>query len=140
MTAGQVVEFVARRSGLRLLECLRQRVKDLDFAGHEITVREGKGNKDRRTMLPLAVEPDLPALWSVFSSCTNKICGGATARSSCPTRWSESCPKLPASGAGNMCSQRRRFLRTRVAAPVVGITPMRAPSPGPSHWPCAVQA
>jgi integron integrase len=48
-------------SGLRLLECLRLRVKDLDFAGQEITVREGKGNKDRRTMLPLAVEPDLRA-------------------------------------------------------------------------------
>ena len=39
-------------SGLRLLECLRLRVKDLDFDRGEITVREGKGNKDRVTMLP----------------------------------------------------------------------------------------
>jgi len=39
-------------SGLRILECLRLRVKDLDFARHEITVRQGKGFKDRRTMLP----------------------------------------------------------------------------------------
>ena len=39
-------------SGLRLLECLRLRVKDLDFERGEITVREGKGNKDRVTMLP----------------------------------------------------------------------------------------
>ena len=38
-------------SGLRLLECLRLRVKDVDFARGEITVREGKGNKDRITML-----------------------------------------------------------------------------------------
>jgi integron integrase len=48
-------------SGLRLLECLRLRVKDLDFDRGEITVRAGKGNKDRVTMLPAAVRPALPA-------------------------------------------------------------------------------
>jgi integron integrase len=39
-------------SGLRLMECLRLRVKDLDFAYHQITVRDGKGAQDRVTMLP----------------------------------------------------------------------------------------
>jgi integron integrase len=39
-------------SGLRLLEALQLRVKDLDFARREITVRGGKGDRDRRTMLP----------------------------------------------------------------------------------------
>jgi integron integrase len=39
-------------TGLRLMECLRLRVQDLDFARHEITVRDGKGGKDRVTMLP----------------------------------------------------------------------------------------
>jgi integron integrase len=48
-------------SGLRLLECLRLRVKDIDFERDEITVREGKGNKDRVTMLPVAVHPRLLA-------------------------------------------------------------------------------
>jgi integron integrase len=48
-------------SGLRLLECLRLRVKDVDFGRGEIVVREGKGNKDRRTMLPGAVKPSLVA-------------------------------------------------------------------------------
>src|SRR3954447_11793816 len=48
-------------SGLRLLECLRLRGKDLDFGRGEVVVREGKGNKDRRTMLPAAVKPDLAA-------------------------------------------------------------------------------
>lgn len=44
-------------AGLRLMECLRLRVKDVDFARNEITVRHGKGGKDRRTMLPaMAVE------------------------------------------------------------------------------------
>jgi len=34
------------------LECLRLRVQDIDFAAHQILVRDGKGNKDRLTMLP----------------------------------------------------------------------------------------
>ena len=46
-------------SGLRLMECLRLRVQDLDLARNEITVRDGKGGKDRVTMLPLAVKPAL---------------------------------------------------------------------------------
>jgi integron integrase len=40
-------------SGLRLMECVRLRVKDVDFAYARITVREGKGGKDRITMLPV---------------------------------------------------------------------------------------
>ena len=45
-------------TGLRLMECLRLRVKDVDFARNEITVRNGKGGKDRRTVLPKSlVEP-----------------------------------------------------------------------------------
>ena len=39
-------------SGLRLMECVRLRVKDLDFAANQITVRDGKGGKDRVTALP----------------------------------------------------------------------------------------
>ena len=39
-------------SGLRLMECVRLRVKDIDFAQHQIMVRDGKGQKDRITMLP----------------------------------------------------------------------------------------
>jgi len=39
-------------AGLRLVECLRLRVKDVDFEKREIIVRAGKGNKDRVTMLP----------------------------------------------------------------------------------------
>ena len=39
-------------AGLRLMECVRLRVKDVDFGYRQITVRDGKGNKDRVTMLP----------------------------------------------------------------------------------------
>lgn len=46
-------------AGLRLTECLRLRVKDVDFDGNIITVREGKGGKDRITMLPQPVKAPL---------------------------------------------------------------------------------
>lgn len=48
-------------SGLRLLECLRLRVKDVDFARCEIVVREGKGDKDRVTVLPTSLVRPLQA-------------------------------------------------------------------------------
>ena len=46
-------------SGLRLMECLRLRVKDNDFSTGQITVRQGKGEKDRMTMLPETVQKSL---------------------------------------------------------------------------------
>jgi len=45
-------------AGLRLMECLRLRVKDIDFGYHQILVRDGKGNRDRVTILPESlIEP-----------------------------------------------------------------------------------
>ena len=46
-------------AGLRLMECLRLRVKDIDFARGEILVRDGKGFKDRVTMLPESLSKPL---------------------------------------------------------------------------------
>ncbi len=43
-------------SGMRLLECARLRIKDVDFTRSEITVRDGKGRKDRVTMLPARLQ------------------------------------------------------------------------------------
>ena len=48
-------------SGMRLMECVRLRVKDVDFDRLEVTVREGKGSKDRVTMLPQSLVPELQA-------------------------------------------------------------------------------
>jgi integron integrase len=45
--------------GLRLSECLELRVQDIDFGLNELTVRQGKGAKDRVTMLPESLKPDL---------------------------------------------------------------------------------
>ena len=46
-------------SGLRLMECCQFRVKDVDFAYRQITVRDGKGHKDRVTMLPASLAEPL---------------------------------------------------------------------------------
>ncbi|MFH1842955.1 MAG: integron integrase [bacterium] len=46
-------------AGLRLMEALRLRIQDLDFSRGEITVRRGKGQKDRRTMLPVRLAKPL---------------------------------------------------------------------------------
>jgi integron integrase len=46
-------------SGLRLMECLRLRVKDVDFEYNQVVVRNGKGQKDRITMLPVSSKEPL---------------------------------------------------------------------------------
>ena len=46
-------------SGLRLMECIRLRVQDLDFEKNIIYVRAGKGNKDRTTLFPKSIQSEL---------------------------------------------------------------------------------
>ncbi len=55
----RVMALLLYGAGLRLLECARLRIKDVDFASHQIVVRDGKGHKDRVTMLPAAVQAGL---------------------------------------------------------------------------------
>jgi integrase len=48
-------------AGLRLMECARLRIKDVEFNRDRITIRSGKGRKDRVTMLPRTVKGPLAA-------------------------------------------------------------------------------
>ena len=48
-------------TGMRIMECLRLRVQDVDFKRHEILIRDGKGFKDRVTMLPVSLVVSLQA-------------------------------------------------------------------------------
>ena len=57
--AQRLVASLLYGAGLRLLECLELRVKDIDFERREITVRRGKGGKDRRVMLPESIRAAL---------------------------------------------------------------------------------
>jgi integron integrase len=55
----RIVARLIYGGGLRLNECLNLRVKDLDFKASLLTVRSGKGDKDRVTLLPPSLHPDL---------------------------------------------------------------------------------
>lgn len=93
-------------SGLRVLECAALRVKDIDFDRHELTARDGKGRKDRVTLLPARLEPafrthlarvhgqyarDRPAAWVPWP---------------CPTPSTESTRQPRGSGPGSGSSPR----------------------------------
>src|SRR5881396_3064778 len=65
----QLIGQLLYGTGMRLLECLRLRIKDVDFERNQITVRDGKGFKDRVTMLPDKLKGELPSPlpWPHFS-------------------------------------------------------------------------
>ena len=56
-----IIGVILYGAGLRIQDCLELRVKDIDFDRHQIVVRRGKGQKDVRTMLPVAVRERLQA-------------------------------------------------------------------------------
>lgn len=55
----KLVNQVLYGGGLRLMECLRLRIKDIDFELNQIVIHDGKGQKSRRTVLPEAVQEPL---------------------------------------------------------------------------------
>ena len=57
--ACRIAALLLYGSGLRLMECVTLRVKDLDFSASQILVRSGKGDKDRLTILPSSARPVL---------------------------------------------------------------------------------
>lgn len=57
----KIVAMLLYGSGMRLLECLRLRVKDVEFGSNRILVRDAKGNRDRVVPLPLVVRAALPS-------------------------------------------------------------------------------
>lgn len=93
-------------TGLRLMECLRLRVKDVDFARVEIAVRGGKGGKDRRTVLPRSLVEPLQRESSRRDCCTKAIWPPVSARCGCRTRWRASIRTPRANSAGSTCSRR----------------------------------
>jgi len=55
----QLMTMLLYGSGLRVMECMRLRIKDVDFGNHQLIVRDGKGEKDRITILPDTVLNEL---------------------------------------------------------------------------------
>lgn len=126
-------------AGLRLLEALRLRVKDVDFTRREIIVRDGKGQQDRVTMLPMrVVEP----LWQHLNK-VQRVHQGDLAEgfgeANCRSRWRESI-RMRRSGDGSSFSRRAIALRIRAGTAFIAITCMRKPSRGRCVRPLGVLA
>ena len=106
---------------MRLLEGMRLRVKDVDFARQVIVVRDGKGGKDRVVMLPRALEAPLRGqLRSARARSGATTAARRTAASTCRTRW----PQVPARrrelglvlGLSRRCAQQRSAQQRSAAA------------------------
>lgn len=100
-------------AGLRVMECCRLRVKDIDFSQNQILVRAGKGDKDRHTMLPAAIkEPLLRHLEAVKRQHDQDI-EKRLGRVALPNALERKYPTTQAkSGAGNGYFPRPAILRT----------------------------
>jgi integrase len=94
-------------AGLRLQECLELRVKDLDFDRHEIVVRRGKGQKDRRTMLPVAVEERLQGHLRDVRRQHERDLAAGVGRVVLPFALDRNIPTLLGNGDGSLCFRRR---------------------------------
>src|SRR5262245_8168798 len=119
-------------AGLRVLECCRLRVQDVDFGANLIVIRGGKGDKDRRTMLPATVKDDLRRhLDGVRAQHAADLATGA-GWSSCRPRWRGSTRGLAASGSGSGCSQPRASTWIGPRESGAGTTCTRPSSSAPS--------
>jgi integrase len=89
-------------AGLRLMECVRLRVKDVDFAYHQITVRDGKGQQDRVTYCHSRWTKRSSDTSPGSSSCMKRIWQRATARCTCRMPRRANIPTRARPGCGSM--------------------------------------
>src|SRR5262249_1106593 len=117
-------------SGLRLMECVRLRVKDVDFAHNQIMVRDGKGQKDRVTILPQRFQLPLRAhLERVKEQHENDLAQGLGAVYLWPAL-ERKYPSAHRNGSGSMCFRLAGCQWTLVVAGCVGIISTRMPRNG----------
>ena len=83
-------------TGLRLMECLRLRVQDIDFSRNEILIRDGKGAKDRITMLPESLKPPLQEHLLRIKTTHDKDLADGWGRVQLPTALDRKYPNAPA--------------------------------------------
>ena len=116
LTAGEVQRLLAHLegtkwlmasllygAGLRLRECLKLRVKDIDFEYRQIVVRDGKGAKDRVTVLPAAVVDPLKLHLIRVKALHEKDLADGYGDVGCRARWSASIHGQATNGRGSSC-------------------------------------
>jgi len=134
----QLVVKLLYGSGLRIMEAVRLRIQDIDFQMKQVSVRAGKGNKDRFTTFPAALTPLLQNHLAKVKTLHQQDVARGMARSTCHMRWLGSIPMPQRSGAGSMSSRPGTSPSTRVPVSPVAITLTPALSTKPSRWPSAV--
>jgi len=101
-------------AGLRLMECLRLRVVDLEFTRGEIVVRDGKGGKDRITMLPLSMKPALDAQLTAARATHQRDLAEGWGRVQLPEALARKYPNAPADWRWQwVFPQQRRWKNSR---------------------------
>jgi len=88
-------------AGLRLMECLRLRIQDIDFSRNEILIRDGKGAKDRITMLPESVKTPLQGHLTKVKAVQQQDVADGWGAYSYHTHLTASTPTRRRTGAGN---------------------------------------
>ena len=94
-------------AGLRLMEALRLRVKDVDFSRNELLIRDGKGQKDRVTVLPVSVIEPLRRHLARVRVLHQQALADGGGDVYLPDALARKYPKAPWNGLGNMCSRQR---------------------------------
>jgi integron integrase len=112
-------------SGLRLMECVRLRVKDVDFARLQITVREGKGDKDRITMLPPSLLEHLRRQLGRAKALYEMDVREGFGHVYLPYALARKYPNADGSGAGSTSSPRASVQPTRARGASSGTTSRR---------------
>jgi site-specific recombinase XerD len=111
-------------SGLRLMECLRLRVKDVDFGMHQIMVRDEKGKIDRVTLLPESVMADLKEQLERVKA-MKMILTKDTEKYTFPMLCQENIRMPTLNGVGNMFSRQKACLKIQEPAQPDGIIFMK---------------
>jgi integrase len=127
-------------TGMRVMEGMRLRVKDVDFVRREILIRDGKGLKDRVTVLPRAIVSQLQEQLARARAVHAKDLAAVTARSGCPSRWRASIGRSTASGDGSTCFRRKSAHAIRAAASFAATTSRIRLSNAPCGRRCATRA
>jgi integrase len=108
--------------GLRLIECLRLRIKDVDWERHQLCVRQGKGRKDRFTTLPASLEPSLRHHIDGCRELHQRDIENGYHGVALPDASTESSPEPLAPGPGSGSSPQGALLTTPVPASFAGTT------------------
>ena len=124
----RMIVMIMYGSGLRLMECLRLRIKDIDFLSNQIIIRDGKKNKDRITMLPgvikVLLKEHLKRVWKIHQLDIKDGFGMFI----CLMLFHGNILMLQENGIGSMYFLHPNDLETQILVNKVGIISMKQPS------------